>query len=95
MGRALTHLRRLVGLDICKPVHRPPIFRYLGPCPSQRQRSSVRGLILQRRESSTWFKCVMDIANHLGFERETEGFVAMLAGEDRRPNWEKRREKSD
>jgi len=35
----------------------------------------------------------MDIANHLGFERETEGFLAKLAGEDRRPNREKKREK--
>jgi hypothetical protein len=31
----------------------PPILRYCGPWPSQRHRSSVRGLMLQRRESST------------------------------------------
>ena len=48
----------------------------------------------QRRESSIWFKCVMDISNDLGSVRETEGLFAMLTGEDRGPNREKNREKS-
>jgi len=36
----------------------------------------------------------MVIASHLGFASNTEGCIARVSGEDRRPNREKKREKS-
>src|SRR5688572_2591096 len=50
--------------------------------------------MLHRRDRSIWFRCLTVIASHLGFASNTEGCIARVSGEDRRPNREKKREKS-
>ena len=51
----------------------PPSLRYRGPSRSQRQRSRVRGLILQRRARSVWFRQVSLISVFSSFAKSSAG----------------------